>query len=172
MMRVVDATEAGRQTVPQTLITREIRKLDIDPSAWRSVGRAELAAAGLVRDNAVKIAGVKVGKIEDIEVVPEGAHLTLLVDEVSTRPVGIACRREDSGACLTIVGGEDQAAILRTSRESLDGAGIRFTTRATDPRSFLVGHAELVPAARALHATWFETASHGAVPARALRDRE
>ncbi|MCA9680998.1 MAG: MCE family protein [Myxococcales bacterium] len=39
-------------------------------------------AAGLVKDNAVKIAGVKVGKIEAVDVTPENtARLTLLMEE-------------------------------------------------------------------------------------------
>lgn len=37
-------------------------------------------AAGLVKDNAVKVAGVKVGRIETVEVAHDDAVLTLLVD--------------------------------------------------------------------------------------------
>lgn len=38
-------------------------------------------AAGLVRDNAVKVAGVKVGVVEDIAVTPDGAQLTLRLEQ-------------------------------------------------------------------------------------------
>lgn len=97
---------------------------------------------------------------------------TLLVDELGARPAGIACRSEADGACLAIVGGADHDAIVRASRRHLTEAGVCFETRDDDPRSFLVAHGELSRAARALHAAWFETAAHGAVPAGAPRDRE
>lgn len=73
-------------------------------------------AAGLVEDNAVKIAGVQVGTVDSIEVADEGAKLTLLIDEnVEIHEDAVALVRAKSllgEKYLSIEPGSEEAALL------------------------------------------------------------
>ncbi len=73
-------------------------------------------AAGLVENNAVKVAGVKVGTIDEISVAEDGAVLTLLVDEdVELHEDAVALVRAKSllgEKYLQIEAGSDDAALL------------------------------------------------------------
>lgn len=73
-------------------------------------------AAGLVRDNAVKVAGVKVGIIEEVEAINDDATLTLLLDsEIEVHEDAIAGVRAKSllgEKYLALSPGSDAAALI------------------------------------------------------------
>lgn len=87
------------------------------------------SAAGLVQDNAVKIAGVKVGTVEKVEVNGDEAVLTLLVDpEVELHQDAVALVRAKSllgekylqlepGATGELLGDGDEIADVRSTFE-------------------------------------------------------
>lgn len=86
------------------------------------------SAAGLVKDNAVKVAGVKVGSIESIEANGDEAYLTLLVDyDVELHDDAVALVRAKSllgEKYLQVEPGNPEAPLLTAGSEI---ANIRST---------------------------------------------